>query len=176
MKKLYIIILIYLVFPLLVSAENMVYINCPENIQKNSEFTCDVMVNTDYPVNAIDMQYKINNNVEFIEYSKDDFWQGESLENRVSIYSATEKDGNNYSVGTLKFRAKSNIDKISYTITYLEYSDKNYKSNIIIDNVNQNVNKSKHNCKPIIIIAMIIIVVILIVYIIRRKGSNHEKK
>ncbi len=176
MKKLYIILLIYLIFPLLVSAENMVSINCPENIQKNTEFTCDVIVNTEYPVNAIDMQYKINNNVEFIEFAKDDFWQGESIENRISIYSDTEKDGNNYSVGTLKFKAKSNIGKIDYTINYLEYSDKNYRSNVIVDNVNHDVNKSKHNCKPLIIVVMIIIVIILIFYIIRRKGSNYEKK
>ena len=54
-------LLLIILFPLPVLALEEINFDCPNNIAKDTSFTCQVMAKTDYEVSAIDLRFSLDN-------------------------------------------------------------------------------------------------------------------
>lgn len=183
MKKLKWLILLIFLFPISVFADTeTVLVNCPDKIKKDTEFTCTITATSEYDVYSVEMEYVLPDNIEQINSTISDIWQGSNVNNKFYVYTNVPKKIS-FDIGTLTLKSSENLESLDIKVVELIYSDSEFQEHIIIekDNVNNVVNEPKkevekknNNFKYVIIIMIIgaIVVVILTYYI--RSGKNEK--
>ena len=173
MKKKTIFIILLILFPLPIFADNRINIECPSEYKKNDVIECNIMVESDYEVSAIDFKYSLSSNIVLEQFDVDDIWQGTNDNNEVMIYTDVNKIGI-MNIGVIKLKINDN-NKFHLTTEYLSFFDKKFEENIIIDNNNVNTNKNEgETIKPdnkydIIILIIVVFVLLIISFMIFKK-------
>lgn len=176
MKKKTIFIILLILFPLPIFADNRVNIECPNEYKKNDVIECIIMAESVYEVSAIDFKYSLSSNIELEEFNVDDIWQGTNENNEAMLYTDVNKIGI-MNIGIIKLKILNN-DEFQIKTDYLSFFDKNFEENIIVDNINVNNNEKKMETKKydnkygIIILIIVVFVLLIISFMIYKKRSE----
>lgn len=117
MKK--ILLFILLIFPVYSYADS-INISCPNEVGKNTEFSCDITGTTNTEVTDIDMKLKLTN-LSFVTFVKASNWNGEGDEESIGLYGSGTFKGT-FKIGTLKVKSGTSTGTISLS-NIMFYSD-----------------------------------------------------
>ena len=163
-----IILILLLLIPISVSAEDIVHFDCKE---ENDLYICDVTGKTNEAINAIDFKVLLPSYIESSEFILNDNYFGSSENNWISIVFDEEISGE-FAIGTLKIKSKKAIDTKDIQIKDLKIVNENLEE-IEIENNNKksvNNNKSFSGLIKIFICCVIIIIGVFLYFIMSRKG------
>lgn len=114
-----ILLFILLIVPVYVYADS-VNISCPNEVGKNTEFSCDITGTTNTEVTDIDMKLKLTN-LSFVTFVKASNWNGEGDEESIGLYGSGTFKGT-FKIGTLKVKSGTSTGTISLS-NIMFYSD-----------------------------------------------------
>lgn len=144
-KKMLVVYLLMLLIPINRVYADGISISCPNEIEKNSEFSCQLMGNSSTEITSFEASLTLEGEIKLISYRADiEVWAG-GRENdgldKISAYGGNNTQGN-FNIGTLKFKnnGSSNIITIDNVIFY----DTNYKP-IVINTISSKVNVKEEN-------------------------------
>ena len=144
-KKMLVVYLLMLLIPINKVYADGIIISCPNEIEKNSEFSCQLMGNSSTEITSFEASLTLEGEIKLISYRADiEVWAG-GRENdgldKISAYGGNNTQGN-FNIGTLKFKnnGSSNIITIDNVIFY----DTNYKP-IVINTISSKVNVKEEN-------------------------------
>lgn len=183
MKKYMLFILLFVLFPLCVSAEELdLILKCPDRIKKNEEFKCELTCSSNAIVSALEYEFEVPQNVIYHKFEKDSIWEGDEEDNLILLYTAENKTGI-FPIGEMYFTAKEDISKLSLNTSYLLFCDEEFNDHIIVnrkeenkDDVKEVKNKDKKEVKKrsyIILYVIILMIMGALAYLMlqRRKGK-----
>lgn len=144
-KKMLVVYLLMLLIPINRVYADGISISCPNEIEKNSEFSCQLMGNSSTEITSFEASLTLEGEIKLISFRADiEVWVG-GRENdgldKISAYGGNNTQGN-FNIGTLKFKnnGSSNIITIDNVIFY----DTNYKP-IVINTISSKVNVKEEN-------------------------------
>ena len=117
-KKMLVVYLLMLLIPINRVYADGISISCPNEIEKNSEFSCQLMGNSSTAITSFEASLTLEGEIKLISFRADiEVWAG-GRENdgldKISAYGGNNTQGN-FNIGTLKFKnnGSSNIITIS---------------------------------------------------------------
>lgn len=128
-----ILLFILLILPVYVYADS-VNISCPSEVEKNTEFSCDITGTTNTEVTDTDMKLKLTN-LSFVTFVKASNWNGEGDEETIGLYGSGTFKGT-FKIGTLKVKSGTSVGTISLS-NIMFYSDNGNNS---VNTVSKSVN------------------------------------
>ena len=144
-KKMLVVYLLMLLIPINKVYADGISISCPNEIEKNSEFSCQLMGNTSIEITSFEASLTLEGEIKLISFISDrEVWasgrENDGLD-KISAYGGNNTQGN-FNIGTLKFKnnGSSNIITIDNVIFY----DTNYKP-IVINTISSKVNVKEDN-------------------------------
>ena len=168
MKKLIVILLSF--FPLIgLAKSDYINIECP-TYDVGDTIECKIYTNVNYAIRAIDYEFKLPEQLQLIEFNKDNIWQGELVDNRLYLYTNENQIGK-VLLGNIKIKVISDINNIDIQSVNLTYTDEHYNDKKVDVNSIQilEVKKNDSVYYVIIIIGIILIVIIVLILIVRRR-------
>lgn len=176
MKYLKYIILGIIFLPLNVLALEEITIKCPEVINKNEDFSCEVIGNAPYLVSALEYEFSLPDYIDKKDFKVDSSWEGDEESNLVLLYTDENKESP-FKIGTITLNSSKNIDIVDIETKYLLLGDEEYQEHLIIEkkdvkeveSTNKLDDNKKNNYLIYGIIILIIVVIIAIAFIIRRR-------
>lgn len=103
MKKRIIYMILLLAFPLVVYADS-VSLECPDEVEPNSEFDCEIIGNSDNKITDVDLLVTTSGNITFLSFRAASKWQGDGANGKITLYSDSNFTGE-FKIGTLKLKA-----------------------------------------------------------------------
>ena len=148
MQKIFFLYILIIIFPLNVYADT-ISIDCPKNINANTEFTCTIKGNTNAKINALSSQVKLSSNLSFIGFIPANVWNGDGADGNIDLYTDEDQE-NTFDIGTLKLKTNdANPADISIVSTaFYDESDKEIvvpTNKIIINEAKPAENKPSQN-------------------------------
>ena len=144
-KKMLVVYLLMLLIPINKVYADGISISCPNEVDKNSEFSCQLMGNASSEITSFEASLTLEGEIKLINFTADrDVWvsgrENDGLD-KISAFGGNNTQGN-FNIGTLKFKnnGSSNIITIDNVIFY----DTNYKP-IVINTVSSKVNVKEEN-------------------------------
>lgn len=144
-KKMLVVYLLMLLIPINKVYADGISISCPNEVDKNSEFSCQLMGNASSEITSFEAGLTLEGEIKLINFTADrDVWvsgrENDGLD-KISAFGGNNTQGN-FNIGTLKFKnnGSSNIITIDNVIFY----DTNYKP-IVINTVSSKVNVKEEN-------------------------------
>ena len=144
-KKMLVVYLLMLLIPINRVYADGISISCPNEVEKNSEFSCQLMGNTSIEITSFEASLTLEGEIKLISFISDrEVWasgrENDGLD-KISAYGGNNTQGN-FNIGTLKFKnnGSSNIITIDNVIFY----DTNYKP-IVINTISSKVNVKEDN-------------------------------
>ena len=147
MKQKFILLLLFLI-PFYVKADT-ISINCPNEVNINTEFSCEVIGNTTDGVNDVKFSIGLSDNLKFITFVNGNGFNGAGEQELVALYSSkTYKES--FKIGTLKLKTiDSGNGSISLNSVFFYLDGKNSinpaSKNITIVKPVNNTNNSNNN-------------------------------
>lgn len=114
-----ILLFILLIVPVYVYADS-INISCPSEVEKNTEFSCEITGTTSTEVTDADMKLKLTN-LSFVTFVKASNWNGEGDEESIGLYGSGTFKGT-FKIGTLKVKSGTSTGTISLS-NIMFYSD-----------------------------------------------------
>lgn len=117
----------------------------PTSAKQNTNIVCDITGTSDQKVSAFSADIKLSSNLEYVDFQKDDIWQGDGTGNKIGIYT-NENKIDNFSIGKLIIKVKNNVFDSNETISLTNciYSDENFNK-ITIAGTSANVRVPSSN-------------------------------
>ena len=129
MKKIYFLLLVLLI-PIHINADS-INIDCPDKIEKNSEFTCKLTGESKSLISGVSAQVNISSDLELLAVVIDKRWLGDGKDGNIKVFTDDYATGN-FDIGTLKL--KSNGTNNNILINSIAFYDDNVDS-IRVDNM-----------------------------------------
>ncbi len=107
MKKIFVFVVLTLIFPIAVHADRII-LNCPGEVKPGSDFSCEVTGESSKTIGSLRTVLNLSNGLSYVGFIPDSNWQG-GLDNKsmkLSLYTASDTPAN-FSIGTLKLKAAS---------------------------------------------------------------------
>ena len=148
MKKKVLFLLVLLFVPIYVNAD-MIKIDCPSQVNANSEFSCEVTGNTTDGVTDLSFKFNLSDSLTFVTFVRGSSWNGEGDLHMVALYGGSTLKGT-FKIGTLKLRSSNTNGNISLNETFFYNDDKTINvdpTSAEIKIINNN-NTSNNNVKP----------------------------
>lgn len=144
-KKMLVVYLLMLLIPINRVYADGISISCPNEVEKNSEFSCQLMGNSSTAITSFEASLTLEGEIKLISFRADiEVWAG-GKENdeldKISAYGGNNTQGN-FNIGTLKF--KNNGSSNIITIDNIIFYDTNYKP-IVINTISSKVNVKEEN-------------------------------
>lgn len=166
--KFKIVLVLLLLIPLSVNAEEIVSFDCKKD---NDLYICDVVGKTNEYINAIDFKVLLPSYIESSDFTLKENYFGSSENNWVSIVF-DEKISGTFEIGTLKLKSKKALDSKDIKVEKLKIVNENLEE-IETDNSDKksvNNDKSFSVLAKIVLCCVIIIIGLFIYFIMSRKG------
>lgn len=93
----------FIIAPLNVYATNQIYLNCPNEVTENSEFSCLLKGTSDEEITAISAKLQCQDGVSLMSFTNVGAWQGEGINGSIDLYLA-DPVINEFDIGILKFK------------------------------------------------------------------------
>lgn len=136
-----VILFIILLVPIKINAlTGEIKINCsPLTAKANTTITCDITATSDGLINGIKANIELSENLEYVDFTTNEKWQGDGTGNQIGLYTSTNVEGN-HTLGTLTVKVKDNVFDTNETISLTNclYSDENFEK-ISITNASVNI-------------------------------------
>ena len=161
MKHKILFLLVLLIIPIYVRADS-ININCPSEVNSNTEFSCEITGTTNNGVTDVSFKLDLSSSLSFVTFVKGSGWNGEGDLSGIDLYGG-DVFNNNFKIGVLKVKStntngiinlrnvffynNSNIievNDISKTINIKATTNNNNNSNNSNNNNNNN-NSNKGN-------------------------------
>lgn len=176
MKYLRYLLIIFLLSPLSVFASEEIIVNCPDNIKKNENFTCEISGTAPYKVSAIEYEFELPDYIQKIDFKVDEYWQGTEEDNLAILYTDENKESP-YRIGIITLQSSKDINRVEISTKYLLLGDDDYNEHIIkARDVNdmkteekKENNKKNLNLKYGIIILIVVVIFIITLILIRKR-------
>lgn len=99
-----------LLMPFMVKA-NSISIECPEKVNAGKNANCVVTGNATIEIQGIDAKIKLSDNLSFVSFTFDEFWQGVDVDDgRITPYTLSgDTITGNFNIGILTVKAKDNV-------------------------------------------------------------------
>lgn len=170
-EYLIVIIISFVLFPNTLKAEENLDIKC----QKNNEYTeCQISGKSNYEVSAIEYRFSLSNDIEKIEFTVDESWQGDEEDNLVLLYTDNNKKGD-LKIGTIYLKSDNNISSKDIITESLIYYDADFQSHVInsVNNEANKDNKEKNSNNILMYCVIIIIGILVLIFVVRtvKKGA-----
>lgn len=144
-KKMLVVYLLMLLIPINRVYADSISISCPNEVEKNSEFSCQLMGNASTEITSFEASLTLEGEIKLINFTADrDVWvsgrENDELD-KISAFGGNNTQGN-FNIGTLKF--KNNGSSNIITIDNIIFYDTNYKP-IVINTISSKVNVKEEN-------------------------------
>ena len=144
-KKMLVVYLLMLLIPINRVYADSISISCPNEVEKNSEFSCQLMGNASTEITSFEASLTLEGEIKLINFTADrDVWvsgrENDGLD-KISAFGGNNTQGN-FNIGTLKF--KNNGSSNIITIDNIIFYDTNYKP-IVINTISSKVNVKEEN-------------------------------
>lgn len=144
-KKMLVVYLLMLLIPINRVYADGISISCPNEVEKNSEFSCQLMGNTSSEITSFEASLTLEGEIKLISFISDrEVWasgrESDGLD-KISAYGGNNTQGS-FNIGTLKF--KNNGSSNIITIDNIIFYDTNYKP-IVINTISSKVNVKEDN-------------------------------
>lgn len=146
MKKKLLILLILLFVPIFVKADS-IKLNCPSQVNANSEFSCEVTGNTSDGVTDLSFKFNLSDSLTFVTFVRGSSWNGEGDLHMVALYGSSALKGT-FKIGTLKLRSSNTNGNISLNDIFFYNDEKSINvdpTSAGIKVINNNAAKSNNN-------------------------------
>lgn len=179
MKKIIQVLIIFLIIPLIANAEEeQIFIKCPERIEENSEFKCEITGSSSYEISGIDIYLSLADGIAIKEFTADKSWIGEEYNNRIVLYTGENKIGD-FPIGELNLKSNSKVKSNIVQIEKIIFIDKDFEEqNIDAKNVKESKSdeiKNTLNSSSKIKYGIIIVVIIILIFTIFKNKKKIYK-
>lgn len=135
-KKIYLWILPLLVIPIVRVYADTVSLNCPKEIEANSEFSCQLSGYTDKGVTSLDIRVITSGDIKYLGFTKDSYWGGDGEDARIALYGA-DILYNNFNIGIIKFKNTGGSNN-NISLSNISFYDGNDEK-VAVDDISLNV-------------------------------------
>lgn len=135
-KKIYLWILPLLVIPIVRVYADTVSLNCPKEIEANSEFSCQLSGYTDKGVTSLDIRVITSGDIKYLGFTKDSYWGGDGEDGRIALYGA-DILYNNFNIGIIKFKNTGGSNN-NISLSNISFYDGNDEK-VAVDDISLNV-------------------------------------
>lgn len=135
-KKIYLWILPLLVIPIVRVYADTVSLNCPKEIEANSEFSCQLSGYTDKGVTSLDIRVITSGDIKYLGFTKDSYWGGDGENGRIALYGA-DILYNNFNIGIIKFKNTGGSNN-NISLSNISFYDGNDEK-VAVDDISLNV-------------------------------------
>lgn len=135
-KKIYLWILPLLVIPIVRVYADTVSLNCPKEIEVNSEFSCQLSGYTDKGVTSLDIRVITSGDIKYLGFTKDSYWGGDGENGRIALYGA-DILYNNFNIGIIKFKNTGGSNN-NISLSNISFYDGNDEK-VAVDDISLNV-------------------------------------
>lgn len=135
-KKIYLWILPLLVIPIVRVYADTVSLNCPKEIEANSEFSCQLSGYTDKGVTSLDIRVITSGDIKYLGFTKDSYWGGDGENGRIALYG-TDILYNNFNIGIIKFKNTGGSNN-NISLSNISFYDGNDEK-VAVDDISLNV-------------------------------------
>lgn len=135
-KKIYLWILPLLVIPIVRVHADTVSLNCPKEIEANSEFSCQLSGYTDKGVTSLDIRVITSGDIKYLGFTKDSYWGGDGENGRIALYGA-DILYNNFNIGIIKFKNTGGSNN-NISLSNISFYDGNDEK-VAVDDISLNV-------------------------------------
>lgn len=135
-KKIYLWILPLLVIPIVRVYADTVSLNCPKEIEANSEFSCQLSGYTDKGVTSLDIKVITSGDIKYLGFTKDSYWGGDGENGRIALYGA-DILYNNFNIGIIKFKNTGGSNN-NISLSNISFYDGNDEK-VAVDDISLNV-------------------------------------
>lgn len=135
-KKIYLWILPLLVIPIVRVYADTVSLNCPKEIEANSEFSCQLSGYTDKEVTSLDIRVITSGDIKYLGFTKDSYWGGDGENGRIALYGA-DILYNNFNIGIIKFKNTGGSNN-NISLSNISFYDGNDEK-VAVDDISLNV-------------------------------------
>lgn len=135
-KKIYLWILPLLVIPIVRVYADTVSLNCPKEIEANSEFSCQLSGYTDKGVTSLDIRVITSGDIKYLGFTKDSYWGGDGENSRIALYGA-DILYNNFNIGIIKFKNTGGSNN-NISLSNISFYDGNDEK-VAVDDISLNV-------------------------------------
>lgn len=139
-KKIYLWILPLLVIPIVRVYADTVSLNCPKEIEANSEFSCQLSGYTDKGVTSLDIRVITSGDIKYLGFTKDSYWGGDGENGRIALYGA-DILYNNFNIGIIKFKNTGGSNN-NISLSNISFYDGNDEK-VAVDDISLNVGIKK---------------------------------
>ena len=111
MKKVLFIVMLALIFPGIVLADNISLV-CPGEVDPNSDYSCTLAGYTDGGVFSLSAKVIVSGNVQMVGFiTNRDSWQGDGANGDVQLYREDNMVGS-FPIGTIKLKSTDTSDNV----------------------------------------------------------------
>lgn len=105
-NELIMLLVLFIIPTLKVYAESII-LECPTEINPNSEFTCQLKGKSNKKIGSLNMKIVTDSNTQLIEFTpdKNNKWKGEELQSNIELYGGNATG--TFNIGILKFKSTS---------------------------------------------------------------------
>lgn len=135
-RKIYLWILPLLVIPIVRVYADTVSLNCPKEIEANSEFSCQLSGYTDKGVTSLDIRVITSGDIKYLGFTKDSYWGGDGEDGRIALYGA-DILYNNFNIGIIKFKNTGGSNN-NISLSNISFYDGNDEK-VAVDDISLNV-------------------------------------
>ena len=135
-KKIYLWILPLLVIPIVRVYADTVSLNCPKEIEANSEFSCQLSGYTDKGATSLDIRVITSGDIKYLGFTKDSYWGGDGENGRIALYGA-DILYNNFNIGIIKFKNTGGSNN-NISLSNISFYDGNDEK-VAVDDISLNV-------------------------------------
>jgi len=141
------ILFIILLVPIKINAlTGEIKINCsPATAKANTTITCGITATSDGLINGIKANIELSKNLEYIDFTTNEKWQGDGTGSQIGLYTGTNVEGE-HTLGTLTLKVKDNVFDTNETISLTNclYSNENFEK-VSISNASTNIRVPSSN-------------------------------
>ena len=128
MNKKILLLLIMFFAPFVVYADN-VSLNCPDKINNDVEFTCELFGYTDTTVSSLSANITLSNGLSLVGFIPSRSWEGDGANGNIALYTL-DYQKNQFLIGTIKIK-KTNSDDSSISVNSVFFYDEEDKEKAI---------------------------------------------
>ncbi len=141
MKKISIILLLMFVLPIRVFADSII-LNCPDTIDKNADFICELSGKTDANVSSLSATVVLSEGLSFTSFIPKNVWQGDGANGDIELYTDVIQKGT-FSIGNIKIKSTATASA-TVSINDVSFFDDNDKERKVA-NVSKNISIKNSN-------------------------------
>lgn len=128
MKKKILLYIFLSIMPITIYADS-IKISCPNQVNNNAEFTCELSGDTNTSVSSLSAKINLTDGLSLTAFIPKNVWQGDGLDGNVELYTVDIQNGL-FPIGTIKLKKTNNEDSIININSVFFYDEDDLEKNV----------------------------------------------